>query len=112
MDPEKAVLNQGVFREVNERIRGVNPLTPQQSDFVCECASTDCTEIVTLQVDDYDEIRRVSTHFLVKGDTEHVFPETEERIFAKREGYFVVEKFGQAGVIAVTLDVRRPPVES
>ena len=37
---------------------------------------------------------------------DHVFADVE-RIFAKRDGYFVVEKFGEAGVAAIELDPRR-----
>jgi hypothetical protein len=38
--------------------------------------------------------------------SDHVFAGVE-RIFAKRNGYFVVEKFGEAGVAAIELDPRR-----
>jgi hypothetical protein len=39
---------------------------------------------------------------------DHVFPDIE-RIVAKRDGYFVVEKFGEAGLAAIKLDPRSRP---
>lgn len=96
-----------MFREVNERVRAINEsleLAEREGQFLCECARGDCTKQVTVSLDDYEEIRRVPTHFLVAG-MNHVDPEIE-RIFAKREGYFVVEKFGKAGAAAIELDPR------
>jgi hypothetical protein len=102
MDPVKAAKNQSLFREVNERVRAVSQSFADDAgtiDFMCECAMTDCEERVHLSLADYQEIRRVPTHFFVTASMEHVFPDAE-RIFAEREGYYVVEKFGEAGVAA------------
>lgn len=58
-----------------------------------------------MTLDSYDEMRRVPTHFAVGAGIDHVFPDIE-RIFARRDGYFVVEKFGEAGIAAIRLDSR------
>jgi hypothetical protein len=108
MNAIEAAKNQSFFREVNERMRGLNESVEQGAggaDFLCECAGEDCTYPVQITLDAYDEMRRVPTHFAVAADMDHVFPEVE-RIFANRGEYFVVEMFGEAGVAAIKLDPR------
>ncbi len=100
--------HQALSREVNERVRDINEPVEQVGgvvEFVCECAQPGCSEHLRMSLSDYEEIRRVPTHFAVAAGMEHVFPDVE-RIFAKRDGYFVVETFGQAGVAAIKLDPR------
>lgn len=58
-----------------------------------------------MTLDAYDEMRRFPTHFAVAAGMDHVFPDIE-RIFAKRDGYFVVETFGEAGIASIRLDRR------
>jgi hypothetical protein len=109
MDAIQAAKDQSLFRGVNERLLDLNEGFDEVSgdaDFLCECASQDCIKHVSLTLDDYEEIRRVPTHFAVTDSMDHVFADVE-RIFAKRDGYFVVEKFGEAGVAAIELDPRR-----
>jgi len=108
MNAIRAAKNQSFFRDVNERMRGLNESVEQGdggADFLCECAEEDCTYPVQITLDAYEEMRRVPTHFAVAAGTEHVFPDVE-RIFAKRDGYYVVEKFGEAGLAAIQLDPR------
>jgi hypothetical protein len=78
------------------------------ADFLCECAEENCTDPIQITLDDYEEMRRVPTHFAVAAGMDHVFPDIE-RIVAKRDGYFVVEKFGEAGLAAIKLDPRSRP---
>ncbi len=109
MDAIQAAKDQSLFRGVNERLLDMSEgFEPASSDaeFLCECASQDCIKQVRLTLDDYEEIRRVPTHFVVADSMDHVFADVE-RIFAKRDGYFVVEKFGEAGVAAIELNPRR-----
>ena len=108
MNAIEAAKNQSFFREVNERMRGLNESVKQGdegADFLCECAGEDCTYPVQITLDAYDGIRRVPTHFAVAAGMDHVFSDVE-RIFAKRSGYFVVEKFGEAALAAIKLDPR------
>jgi len=107
--------DQSLFREVNERLREMNEALEQANgaaEFLCECASQDCMKPVSITVDAYEQVRRVPTHFAVAAGMEHVLPDVE-RIFEKHAGYWVVEKFGEAGVAAIKLDPRRRigPVE-
>jgi hypothetical protein len=108
MNAIEAAKNQSFFREVNERMRGLNESVKQGdegADFLCECAGEDCTYPVQITLDAYEGIRRVPTHFAVAAGMDHVFPDVE-RIFANRSGYFVVEKFGEAALAAIKLDPR------
>jgi hypothetical protein len=105
MNAIKAAKNQTLFREVNERIRNFEYAVPS-AEFVCECANEDCQVTVTVSLEEYEEIRRVPSHFIVSAGSAHVFLDVE-RIFETHSSYWVVEKFGQAGVDAIRLDPRR-----
>jgi hypothetical protein len=108
MDAIQAAEEQSLFRKVNERVWAISNSLDAMQDvkFLCECARRDCAERVSMSLTAYEELRRVPTHFAVFPNMGHVFPEVE-RIFAKREGYFVLEKLGEAGVEATKLDPSR-----
>lgn len=61
-------------------------------------------EQITLTLGNYEEVRRVPTHFLVAAG--HIYREYE-RVVEQVNGYAVVEKFGEAGKEALKLDERR-----
>jgi hypothetical protein len=111
-DPTTAALrvarNQSLFRAVNEQIEATNEKfhvsLGDRIDLVCECAADDCMERITVTVEQYEQLRRVPTHFMVKPG--HVYPEFE-RVVEKIDGFAVVEKFGEAGKQALKLDPRR-----
>jgi len=105
MDASKAARNQALFREVNERIKNLDYTNPH-TEFVCECADPDCSETVGIHLDEYEEVRRVPTHFVVAAGMGHVFPNVE-LISERHPGYWVVEKFGEAGLKAVRLAADR-----
>lgn len=108
MNATEAAKTQSLFREVNERMRERHESVDQlggSADFLCECAREDCTHALRMTLNSYDEMRRVPTHFAVAAGIDHVFPDIE-RIFARRDGYLVVEKFGEAGITAIRLDSR------
>ena len=110
----RAAKDQALFREVNERIRDMNEAfetKTRDSRFICECANRDCMDYVTMTVDEYEEVRRVTTHFVVTPAPDHVFRGVE-RVAREAEHYFVVEKFGEAGIAAVKLDPRSRRVPS
>jgi hypothetical protein len=103
----KAAKNQALFREVNERIRNQAEAFEDVGgnvEYLCECACDDCMVLVRMSPDEYEEIRRDPTHFLVAGP-DHVSPALET-VFARGQRYFVVEKFGKAGAAASKLDPR------
>jgi hypothetical protein len=114
MDPIQAAKNQSVFRDANERLRQLDDsvehmdIDDLDECFTCECARQDCRERMMMSLDAYEEIRRVPTHFGVAPRMSHVFQDVE-RIFETFHGYWVVEKFGEAGLAATRLDPRLRP---
>jgi hypothetical protein len=114
MDPIQAAKNQSVFRDANERLRQLDDsvehmdIDDLDECFTCECARQDCRERMMMSLDAYEEIRRVPTHFGIAPRMSHVFQDVE-RIFATYRGYWVVEKFGEAGLAATRLDPRSRP---
>ena len=107
MEPHehRVALNETAFRAVNERIGEVTSkiyLDPE-GEFICECGDGDCTERVTLRLDEYEAVRAAPNRFFVKCG--HDDPRAE-RVVAASADYSVVEKFGEAGAIAVERDPR------
>jgi hypothetical protein len=100
----RAAVNQSLFRQMNES-------TERQHhgsafiEFTCECAQKTCDTPVSLAVDEYEEVRKVSTHFIVAPG--HLAPEAE-RVVRETTRYQVVEKIGVAAKVAVRLDPRSP----
>ena len=88
---ERVGLNEALFREVNERIEGL------QSDFgltgtfeiVCECGTAACTERFAITREDYRALRENPRRFAVVPG--HEMPELE-RTVAEGTAYLVVEK--------------------
>jgi hypothetical protein len=87
--------NEAIFREVNERIEGLNRSFAAVSDgmmrIVCECGDRSCVEQLNVTTPEYEQIRSDPTQFLVKPG--HEEPSTEE-ILAEGDGYYVVRKEG------------------
>jgi hypothetical protein len=103
---ERAARNEAMFRRVNERLEEVNQgfqVVTDNAQFVCECASIDCTEQIELTLPEYEALRRVPTRFVIKPD--HLLPE-DERVVERHGEYLVVEKVGHAGARARQLDPR------
>ena len=99
--------NEDVFREVNEGIeRGQWPGDPEAPvAFRCECARLGCNVLLGLPIGEYRRIRASSRRFfLVPG---HELPAIET-VVERHDGHLVVEKTGQAGDEAQSLDARRP----
>jgi hypothetical protein len=101
-DDDRAVRiaqNQSLFREINERVKELNQAfdaLARQSEWICECANTECLEPVQLSHQEYEAVRaRGNDCFFVKPDEAHVVPEVEN-ILEKHERYWVVQKIGVA----------------
>jgi hypothetical protein len=99
---EKGAHNQALIREVNERIVQVAH-DAAHPKFLCECADTNCVEMIELSIAEYESIRSSPVRFPVK--LGHDYPEFE-RVVEEREHYVVVEKFGEAAMVAEKLDPR------
>lgn len=100
--------NEALFRDVNERIEELakgHGGAPLAYEFLCECSNIDCTFRVELTLGDYEAVRAHGSRFIVL--PEHVFPEVEH-VAERHEGYWVVEKGGEAADFVEELDPRRP----
>ena len=103
----RAARNQSLFREVNEKIESVaEDSSSMFQEFSCECANTECFEMVPLTLEEYEYVRRIPTHFFVKPG--HVYRDVERIVETDGHGdrFEVVEKFGEAGTLAVRFDPR------
>jgi hypothetical protein len=106
LEDDRAARNEAVFRRVNERLEDVNQafqVATDRAEFVCECARIGCAEPIELTLPEYEAVRRVPTHFIVK--PAHFLPENE-RIVRQQPEYVVVEKVGVAGERARRLEPR------
>jgi hypothetical protein len=103
---ERVARNESLFREVNERIKDAHEEAPagSESEFLCECGESECTNPVSLTLREYEEVRREPTHFAILPG--HEDPEIE-RVVAWSERFVVVEKTEpQAARIATREDPR------
>jgi hypothetical protein len=81
---------EALFRDVNERIAETSGrFEADEAEFMCECADPGCAERLHVPLDEYEEVREESTHFVL--NPEHVKPDVE-RVVSRRRGYAVVEK--------------------
>jgi hypothetical protein len=104
---ERIAMNNATFREANERISaaagsyGIETPIP----FICECSDQRCSGIIRLGLDEYEEVRENSRHFLNLPGHE-VASKGAAVVVERRDGYSIVEKTGRAGEIVDALDER------
>jgi hypothetical protein len=98
----KGARNQALWRHVNERIEAVMD-DAQHPEFICECASLDCTETLQLTIAEYEAVRESPRRFPVAPG--HLYLEFE-RVVEQNDRYVIVEKFGKAGDLAEEFDAR------
>jgi hypothetical protein len=108
VDPiaERIGKNEAAFRDANERVRrraaaADLPVVP----FLCECADRDCTAVVQLRLDEYEQVRAEPTWFLYAVSHERNALGFGE-VVSTKPGYLVVEKVGDAAEVAAELDPR------
>jgi hypothetical protein len=85
-------LNEALFREVNERLRGLNEsfgAVTNRMELVCECADPGCAERITMTVRQYEELRAVAEQFVIAPG--HAAPDVEG-VVATGEGWQIVRK--------------------
>jgi hypothetical protein len=100
---ERIAINQSRFREANERIELaadkmglVDPIP-----FICECAQTQCMEIVRLSMEGYEEVRHdPRLFFTAPGHQQIAVDAGAGVVVGKGDGYVLVEKIGVAGQVA------------
>ena len=105
---KRAAQNQSLYRSINEQIETINEVFEDvaggASEWICECADTECTIRVLATVREYEAVRANARTFIVYPG--HVFPDVE-RVVADNERYTTVEKFDNGGQVAEALDPRR-----
>jgi hypothetical protein len=94
--------NEALFREVNERIENI--ADGSRTDFLCECGDAECTQAMTLGLDEYEALRSESNRFAVLPG--HELTDVEE-VVERHDGYLVVRKHaGEPTELASSLDPR------
>ncbi|MGZ4389843.1 MAG: hypothetical protein ACXVZL_10720 [Gaiellaceae bacterium] len=99
--------NEVVYREVNERVLGINErfgIDAEHVAFVCECGRLACSDRIELTVEEYEAVRSSPVRFaLVPG---HDDPEVET-VVEQNERFAVVEKLpGGPAELAASEDPR------
>lgn len=92
---ERAARNEEVFRGVNERIEaGAERHRIETAEqFHCECDRSGCFEMIELRPSEYRELLERRYNFVVA--VGHADPRVE-RVSEERDGYWIVEKIGEA----------------
>jgi hypothetical protein len=99
--------NEGLFREVNERIEQVTHALQATSDrlgILCECGDQTCTERLDVPVVDYERIRADPRLFFVRSG--HEIPDVEDVVEQTTEYDVVRKKEGPPAELARELDPR------
>jgi hypothetical protein len=104
-EAQRKAKNEAVFREVNEKIESAAADfgVPGEASFVCECGNAQCTEMVSITLREYHDIRQDGRRFAILPG--HEDPAVE-RVVATTDRFSVVEKVGTAGSVAEALDPR------
>jgi hypothetical protein len=85
-------LNEALFREINERLRGLNETfgaLTNRIELICECADRACGERITMSLREYEELRSAPDRFVVSPG--HVVKDVED-VVATTEGWEIVRK--------------------
>jgi hypothetical protein len=97
--------NESLFREVNEAIAAGQ--WPGEEDapigFRCECARLGCNSLVEVAPRQYERVRASARRFVLA--VGHELTEGE-RVVETHDDYVVVEKEGEAGLVAEATDPR------
>ena len=104
-DDERIAETEALFRDVNEQIaETAERFDVGTADFYCECSEVACHERLEVPLEDYEEVRSESTHFIVSPGHED---ERVERVLAQRGRYAVVDKVHHiVAAIVARLDPR------
>ncbi|HZE04675.1 MAG TPA: hypothetical protein VE127_05590 [Solirubrobacteraceae bacterium] len=101
----RVAANEDIFRRVNEGIeRGRWPNEPDAKiSFRCECARLGCNRLLSLTRAEYEGVRAHPRHFVLLAG--HELPALE-RVIDRRGEILIVEKTGEGGEQAESLDRR------
>ena len=102
---EQVAKNDATFREANERVAATADglmLEDEPVPFICECASTECFDIVRLRLDEYRHVRSSPCWFLnVPGH--EAAAQGAATVVERHAGYVIVEKLGRAAEVVQEL---------
>jgi hypothetical protein len=100
-------LNEAIFRQVNEQIRGLNRDFGTEESLmtvICECGDGECTERLQIRTDEYEHVRSDSRLYVIARG--HEIPDVET-VVAATEAYDIVQKReGAPAEVARELDPR------
>ena len=100
-------LNEALFREVNERLRGLNetfgPLT-NRVELICECADPACAERISFTVREYEELRGEPDRFVVAPG--HEVADVEDVVATGERWHIVRKRPGEPTKLAEATDPR------
>jgi hypothetical protein len=102
---EHVGFSEALFRKVNE---GIEAGSDTRLAFACECGRLGCNQLIELSRADYEAVRAHPRRFCLLASHELL---EVERVVERHDDYVVVEKVGEAGVIAERTDPRRPSHE-
>jgi hypothetical protein len=92
-DLEQIAKTESVFREVNEVIATTaGRLDADDTEFVCECADSDCADRIPAPLDDYERVREHPARFMLKHGHERPLV---EKVVRRTDAYTIVEKVEQ-----------------
>jgi hypothetical protein len=101
---ERLAANEAMFRDLNEMAQeSAQASGEMRIAFLCECADDLCGDELQLTNAEYERVRAQAAWFVVYPG--HVVGEVE-RVVEKHSGYWIVEKFGDAAVVAEATDPR------
>jgi hypothetical protein len=105
MNDAEMARTESAFRELNEAIATTAAkLEAEETDLICECADPACADRMTVELDDYEEVRAKPTRFLLAPG--HALPQVE-RVVETRPEFEIVDKFAPAAAaVARALDPR------
>jgi hypothetical protein len=99
-------MNESVHRTMNE-LREKDALAGLTATMncECECSRSECNSGFEITIADYEAVRASGRRFVVAPGHE----EEDEEIIEKAPAYFVIEKVGEQGRIADSLQPRSEP---
>jgi hypothetical protein len=89
---ERIGRNEALFREVNERIEGIQKSLgsePVSAEFICECGDASCTAHIRLGIAEYERVRADPATFVVGAGHD---AQAVEQVLERNERYEVVRK--------------------
>jgi len=100
---DRAAKNEDASRKLNDSIDEMTPASVEVLLILCECARKDCLLVIEVPHAVYEAVREVPTRFIV--GIGHEVAEFE-RVVSNDDGYLIVEKTGEAALVAGLLDPR------